>query len=250
MAAVIDGALATARTRITEAFGRFGLTPTPKAPGVIQWNGSHDGRAWEAWLGARRKNVYYGDIRLRRTIGYKLRLEAETPVMMQAYVMPARVATNVVMRFLHRRGGLVLMPSPPPGLEQFRVVTCDPGWTAALLARPEAARLIASLVEFRSGWGESGDIYFQPGRLHYTSPQLQLADVDVEKVAATMQHLAALAREAEQLAAPASPAAAPPAGGQSGGRLMLVVAALFAGGMAILAIGALLIGLVAWLVLR
>lgn len=130
------------------------------------------------------------------------------------------------------------------------MATCDPTWTAALLARPEAARLIASLVEFRSGWGESGDIYFQPGRLHYTSPQLQLADVDVEKVAATMQHLAALAREAEQLPPPTTPAAAAPPGAQGVGRLFLVLAALSVGALAIFAIGALLIGLLAWLLLR
>jgi hypothetical protein len=200
VAAVIDGALAAARTRMTEAFGRFGLTPTPKAPGVIQWNGSHDGRAWEAWLGARRKNIYYGDIRSRRTIGCKLHLEAETAVMMNASVMPSRVATNVVMRFLHRRGGLVLMPSAPPGLD--------------------------------------------------TSAQLQPEDVDVEKVAATLQHLAALARATDRLPPPATPAAAPPPGGQGVGRLFLVIAALSAGVMAIFVIGALLIGPLAWLVLR
>ena len=61
---------------------------------------------------------------------------------------------------------------------------------------------------------------------------------------------AALAREAEQVPAPASPAVAAPAASQGIGRLVLVGAGLVVGGTAILAIGALLLGLLAWLALR
>lgn len=248
--AVTDKAVGAARARIDEALGRFGLTSTATPPQGLQWNGAHDGRAWEAWLGQRRQNAYFGDVRVRRTIGYKLRIEAETPVMMRAYLLRAGFATNALARYIHRRSGLVLMPTPPAGLDRFRVVTCDPAWMTSLLARPEAGKLIASLVEYRSGLGECAEVYFEPGRLHYASAQLQLADVDTETVATTMQRLAALAREAEQVPAPASPAAATAPGGQGIGRLALVVAALFAGGMAILVLGALLVGLLAWVALR
>jgi len=239
-----------ARRRIDEALGRFGIVPAPGPARALQWQGVHDGRSWEAWLGQRRQYAYFGDQRTRRTIGYKLRLAATTPVMMRAYFLKEGFATNVLARALHRRGGLELLPAASQGFEGFRVVACDGAWMTRLLARPEAAALIGQLLEYRPGLGECAEIYFEPGRLHYASTQLQPADVDTGVVAQTLSRLAALAHEAEAAPAPATPATASAAASQGIGRLLMAVGAAFVGCLAVLAIGALLVGALAWVTLR
>jgi hypothetical protein len=232
-------ALTSALGRISDAFGRFGITVKPGTPQQNQWRGDHDGRSWDAWLGARRKFVYFGDIRTRRTIGYRLHVETSTAVMMRMFVLRRGFATNFLVRRFHRRGGLVLMPEAPAGLEPFRVVTCDADWVSRLLARPEAARLVASLVEYRRGYGECADILFLPGQLHYSSTQLQLPDISTEHVASIVTRLGALAREAEQVSPPANPAAASNTTDTS--KVVWMVAGLFAGALALLAVAALLL---------
>lgn len=222
-----------------EAFARFGIAGHAEAQKQHQWHGTYDGRAWDAWLGARRKYTYFGDMRTRRTIGYRLRVSASTPVMMRAFVLRRGFATNVVARRLHRQRGLELMPGAPAGLEQFRVVACDTAWVAHLLARPEAARLMASLVEYRRGYGECADISFVPGQLHYSSPQLQPEQIDADHVASIVTRLAALAREAEQVAPPTNPAAATDT--RDTGSLVMLVAGLFVGALALLLAAALAI---------
>jgi hypothetical protein len=250
MTSTTGDSLAKAAALIDTVLNRFGLMTAPTRSGVFQWDGSYDGHTWHAWLGQRRKNFYFGDIRARRTIGYKLRIEAQTPVMMRAYILRAGFATNFFVRYLNQRRGLVLMQASPLSLSQFRIVTRDPEWMASLLARPEALSLISSLVEYRSGLGECAEVYFEPGRLHYASAQMQLPDISEEKLATTMTQLSVLLRVAEQLPAPNHPASITKEDDRSIGRLVVVVAAIMLGGLLALAAGALAIGALVWLALR
>ncbi len=73
-------------------------------------------------------------------------------------------------------------------------------------------------------------ISFVPGQLHYSSPQLQPEQIDADHVASIVTRLAALAREAEQVAPPTNPAA--PTDTRDNCLLVMLVAGLFVGASA------------------
>lgn len=197
-AAIQDG-----RDRVARALAPFGFTDDGHAG---RWQSRPAGRVWTVTFSPDRRTKYYGEVRVRDTIGFRLRIDVAVSVMMRVYVLRSGVASNPVIRRIHRWRGLHPLPSPVGVDGRFEIVTIDPVWTSRLVVQPRAAAALDTLVEFREAAGASSSVYVEPGGLHYASPRWQISDIEEARIGAIVTALGSLAEEAERQPPPERPA--------------------------------------------
>lgn len=143
---------------------------------------------------------------------------------------------------------------PAPGLPGFRGVTKDPTWAPQLLGDGEAMAATAELLQEKATPALAGSVYFSPtstsGKVYYGSPNLQTEDLTVERTERMLDRLADLARAADRLPAPSSPAQVTTLERLAEGRPYLVAFAFFGCVLTVLGLGALMMAALALLLGR
>lgn len=192
------------RQAVDEVLGGLGFVPDGQAG---RWRSDRDGRSWTARLSRDQRTKYAGEVRYRRTLGYRLRIDVTTSVKARLYLVKQGFTTSGLIRRIYRWRRLEVLPRGLPGLPEFVPVTRNPDWARRLLADPVASQAAAALSEYRAEAGAAASVYFEPGTLYYASPRLQPQDATVERLTWTVERLSELVRAAERLPAPERPAA-------------------------------------------
>jgi len=216
--------------------------------GGVKWRRDADGRTWRLTFMPQRRTKYSGEVRIINAQGWRLRIDTTTSAMVRAYAVRRSVAQNGLLRRIHRFRRLEHVPLAAPA-DAFVMVTSDAAWTRQLLASPEVLAAFSGLAEYRQAAGASASVYFDPASMHYASPLLQVDDVTTDRVASTLNGLMTLARAADRLPPPALPSTLNAAERLMRDHPYMVVIGFFAVGLAVLALGSLVLMVLAWMVL-
>lgn len=193
---------------ITAAVGEQGFAVEHKM-GRTLWTGWRGSRSCRVELSRVSRTKYYGEIRTRKTLGFKLSVNVATAPSVRHFFVRSSTARSGLLGFIYRFQGKKVMDSPP-ALGDFTVVTKDERWSARLLGSDEAVRAAADLIGVQREDQRTSSVYFGPtsdgGRLYFSSPTLQPDELSPEQVVSTIERVERLAEAADQVAPPEAPA--------------------------------------------
>lgn len=170
--------------------------------GATAWRGRYQGREGTITVSRQGRTRYAGEIRYRRHLGYRLRIELGTGVRTRFFFVKASVTSNLIVRWVYRWRRQVVVKPTLPELVGFHGVTRDVPWAQRLMAQRDAMREVSHLLTDGASPKLAGSVYFFPETLHYGSPILQGADITADRVVEVLQRLDAVAQAAERIEAP------------------------------------------------
>ena len=215
------------------------------------WHGrlGDDQRDCVIRIAAERRTGYVGEVRYRRTLGYRLRIELQSSIRTQVFFVRAAFARNAFVRWIYKLRRQVTLDAVPESLDGFVAVTIDPAWTRQLLTESKAVDATARLLKQGASPTLAGSACFMPssdmGKFRYASPILPLEAITDARVQAVLDDMQQIARGAEQLPAPEVVREVSAFGRFAEQHPWAIAVALLLGLMGVVAFGALLLVLTA-----
>ncbi|MEM9302353.1 MAG: hypothetical protein AAGE01_09605 [Pseudomonadota bacterium] len=170
--------------------------------GAVIWTGQVEGRETTIVISIQSRTQYAGDVKTRRHLGFRLRIQLSTTVPTRLYLVVASFAENGLMRRIYRWRRQQVLTTMPAELSEYRGVAKDLSWGRSLLERSEIVQDIAGLIEEKTERGVKGSVYFEPGELHYGSGILARDDFEPDWVASVLDRLGRIAATAESIPPP------------------------------------------------
>lgn len=160
------------------------LLPTglTRASDASRWTGQVWGRTAEVLVSLDRQTHYLSeDVRTRRTLGARVRLNVSCASSSRLYFVPRGFATSWLMRLIYRLRRFSVCTGPMPWL---RTVTDDPTLAERVVADAHAVALVRELIgSAPDAHAASASAYVDNGRLWSASERLfteTAADFDAE----------------------------------------------------------------------
>ncbi|MCB1009029.1 MAG: hypothetical protein KDB94_09050 [Acidobacteria bacterium] len=173
---------------------------------LVVWRGRWNGRDCVVRAAPQRRTKYVGEVRYRRTLGYRLRAELETNVRTQLFFVREGFASNAVVRWIYKWRKQTAVTSVPDALHGFVAVTIEPAWTERFFFESEAVAAVGRLLTGDAKPSLAGSVHLMPtsemGKVHYASPVLPLDRITAERTAAVLDDLERIAVGAERIPAP------------------------------------------------
>ena len=170
--------------------------------GATVWSGKHQGRGCTIRVSRQGRTRYAGEVRLRQHLGFRLRIELETPVRTRLYFVKQSFTSGALVGWIYRWRRQEVVDSVPEVLAGFTAVTKERAWAQRLLEEREAMEDVAHLLRDGASPKLMGSVHLSPGEVHYGSPILAAADVTLEKVADSIRRLERIAQAAERIPPP------------------------------------------------
>lgn len=155
-------------------------------------------------LSRQSRTRYAGEIRYRKHLGYRLRIDLDCNAPTRFYVVKRTLARSRLLRRIWRWRQLELIESTPASLREHVVLARERAWTSTLLLNPEADDAIAELTTRHAG-RLNGSVILEPGVLTYASPILTRDAVTASYVEDMLDGLETIATTCEQLPRPDHP---------------------------------------------
>ncbi|MEM1246718.1 MAG: hypothetical protein AAGA81_04865 [Acidobacteriota bacterium] len=177
--------------------------------GRTVWKGAFGGRTCQVDLSRVSRTKYYGEIRTRRTLGFKLDVKLALAASVRHYFVRSATAGNGLLSGIYRFQKKTTLAGPP-ALGHFSVVTQNEEWSSRFLATDEAVRAAAQLIGVQREDERTASVYFGPdeggGWLYYASPTLQPEELAPQAVLDVLERAEQLARAADRVGLPAEAA--------------------------------------------
>ena len=179
--------------------------------------GFGESRRFTSWLWARpaprpcqivlsrqSRTKYAGEIRYRKHLGFRVRIDLDCEVYTRIYFVRAGMAKSGILRRIWRWRGLQLIENVPAVIDDHVVLAREADWAGALLLDHEAVEAVAELLRRYAG-RLSGSVYLEPGTLAYGSPLLSGARVEADYVENMLDALETISAACERLPQPSRP---------------------------------------------
>jgi hypothetical protein len=136
--------LASPAANLPDTLAALGMVCQRGRFGLLNFSGHVDGQKVEGTISSVYRTKYYGEIRRRKRVGYRLTVECPCETHGRMVVVHEYTA-NRLTRWLNRKGGLHPVTSPPP-LSHLEAWSHEPRWAEQILQDAECLRMVDSLL--------------------------------------------------------------------------------------------------------
>lgn len=179
-----------------ESISRFGATG---------WQGRHEGRGCKVMVSRQSRTKYAGEVRYRKHLGWRLRIELETVVHTRLFFVKESVTSSSIIRWIYRWRKQAVVEQVPPELDGFRVVAVDEAYAERLVSERDAMAQVGHLLRDEASAALKGSVHMLPGTVFYGSPILSRDQVTTDRVLAVIRRLDEITRAAESIPPPTVP---------------------------------------------
>ena len=172
----------------------------------ISWRGRWSGRDCIVSVARERRTSYAGEVRLRETLGYRLRAELATTIRTQLYFVREGFARNALVRWVYRLRRQLVIERLPDDLRGFVAVTIDRDWAERFVTESGTTGEVCSLLTEGATTALAGNVYIAPtsesGRVYYASPIVDLDTLSADRSRVVLDRLERIGAAAERLPPP------------------------------------------------
>lgn len=203
--------------------------------GHAKWERAIDGRTLVLRLSAVSRTGYSGEVRYRKRLGYKLRLDVSTAAPVRVFFVRSGFADNFIVRWIWRLRRQHRVETSSTYLDGFTVAATNVAWARALTMDASAMADVGALLNDGAAPTYAGSVYLSPQQLHYASPILPAEAITVERANTVVVQMLCVAERIDALPKPSTAEAETALEHFARQRPRVVVMVLFGGVLALLA---------------
>ena len=218
--------------------------------GHAKWQRLIEGRTLTLRLSAMSRTGYSGEVRYRKRLGYKLRLDVSTSAPVRVFFVRSGFADSAIVRWVWRLRGQHRVETSSSYLDGFTVAATNVAWARALTMDATAMADVGTLLRDGAAPTYAGSVYLSPQQLHYASPILPPDSITVERANTVVVQMLCVADRIDALPKPSTTETETALERFARQRPLLMVLAVLGGALALLAGGAMIVVAAAYLISR